>query len=232
MKVSQAAQGEGVLPAQAGDSEQSGGLRDSFAKNGHGIFFGAQALGAAGIIASGVATGNPARTLTGIFSTARNTAWFGYSAKYIPGIRRLALEDAVPLFALLAMGSNVPQLMGAVAGGVLLETVAAGLAVAAYGLRSIPGFFRAGGLAWDRINQIDDAVVSGNRVINGFLTRLPPVMLGLRAAFQLADGINRQDPGATAAGSAYIFGAIALYAAERRLARETAEKKAAGPAPS
>lgn len=196
------------------------------------LFFGLQTAGGVLLGLSGLFDGNMGRMTTGIANSTRNTIWFPLK-KYMPS------EDvALTVASTLAVGTNVPQLMGSAS---VYELAAASLVISAYSMKAIPGFGSLGIKAyhkatgkkpvpppspfWKAVVKAADSEVMGvetkslsTQITDTFKSAAvqtmqygPAALLAARAAMQIADGIVRQDYNAAGAGVAYMTGSVVWF---------------------
>ncbi len=170
---------------------------------------GFQTAGDLGLTVSGVLTQDYGRAATGIMGTVRDVSYF-------PMRKILEGGNAETIVSVIALGTNVPQLMRAAS---TPETAAVALVMAGWSLRALPGLLST--LSSERVHdaiskpfqKLRDVFAGASATIFG---TIPSMIFASRGVMQMADGITRKDPSAMAAGLFFIFGGVAGYYAGKK----------------
>lgn len=220
----------------------AGQLRTQFQKNGETISIGSAALGSLGGVVTGILLKSPVRVFGSMLALMRHAAWYGYVKKKIPALAKLEDHDATPIFAMLALIANAPQIVSAAQSHNNIEVAAGVFVMGAYALRMVPTTLRATefferkltGHGRDQpLNSFERFVVKANdrleniiydnKVSHWCLTRLPLCILFARAVEQTAVGVIQKDYSMALTGGLGILGSLALYDSEKALEKHHAE---------
>lgn len=170
---------------------------------------GFQTAGDLGLTASGLLMQDYGRAATGIMGTVRDISYF-------PLRKVLEGGNAETIVSVVALGTNIPQLMRAAS---TPETAAVALVMTGWSLKAMPGLLST--LSSERVHdfvskpvqKLRDVFAGANAMIFG---TLPALFFASRGVMQMADGAGRDDRWAMAAGLFFIFGGVANYYAGRK----------------
>ena len=187
------------------------------------VHWGFQTLGDIGLSISGALTQNWGRAATGILGTVRDVSFFPLR-KYMAG-------HADTICSVVALGTNIPQLMRAATGP---ETAAVALVMTGWSLKAAPGLLD--GLASDSVHRfirkpmqsLKEAFSASSAMLFG---TIPSMIFSARGVMQLTDGLTRHDRSAQLAGLCFIFGGVASYFAGRKHLQPALAENVSAPGP-
>lgn len=206
-------------------------LSEFIGSHGRDTFYILQTVGGIGLALSGYMDENTGRLATGVLNTGRNLSW-NIIKQFLPQDKADSLASS---FAFL---SNIPQAVGAAGAS---ELAAGATVLSAYAIRSLRGMgvdIKDPGSTFKNISEmsgIKSKVVGlgrvGKKAAAQAMTNGPSVFLFARATAQLYDGLSRGDMAATAAGAAFVAGAVIVGQVDRHLKAQNAQKAAISQSP-